>query len=673
MTVFIPVEQPLEVWKLEISNNSGRIREFDLFSLINWGLESYPGHYFDPRVVCEGRVYSELNALVAINNDRKNTHPRHGFFMSDAAFEDFDLSSEDFTGGGRYRAYPLAVENGKCSGSMGVQPYQGLIAAARWRFCLKPGETVSLECLLGVTDPDYEKGRLHLESLRNYFFEDDGTDKEQQRLQSRWREMVEAQVCATDDNEYDRFFNIWSKYQALNASRWVRATDMVGYRDVIQDLMGINSFDPKYTGTMLPTALRYQLPDGRAVRQFAKFQNAPHDKRMYMDSTSWIPDTLIGYLKETGDMGLLEKQEGFLDLATGKVDTGCAASVYEHALRGVRTLFEHRGLNGLCLIGHGDWNDSLDGVGHDGKGVSVWLSMALVYAAQLMRELTVRLDDRKNTALMDRIIEEMTESINSSAWDGKHYIYAFMSDGTPIGSESTEEGKIQLNVNAWSLFNGVAAAAGREKDVLESLERLRTRLGYLLVAPSYTALSRSVVGRIADILPGQFENGSIYTHGQSFVLYAMASTGRGDEAYRVLKDILPENTLPDISTGPPHQISNYTVGTDHVHFGRNIYSNFSGSLPWLRKSVERMLGLLPDFDRLVIDPCIPTHWPQYKVRKIWRGCRVTMHVTNPDARCTGVARASIDGEALPVEEGKSWIGLDKLPSGGDVSVEVILG
>ena len=52
--------------------------------------------------------------------------------------------------------------------------------------------------------------------------------------------------------------------------------------------------------------------------------------------------------------------------------------------------------------------------------------------------------------------------------------------------------------------------------------------------------------------------------------------------------------MPDISTGPPHQISNYTVGIEHEHFGRNLYSNFIGALSWLRKGAERILGLPHD-------------------------------------------------------------------------------
>jgi cellobiose phosphorylase len=672
LLAFVPVEGPLEIWRLKLVNNSGRARKLDMFCRVTWGLESYPGYYFDPRVVGEGRVYRDLNALVAINNDQNNKHPRTGFLMAGRPFADFDLAAEDFTGGGFYGSFPQAVVQGRCTGSVGIQPYLGLISAARWPLELAPGASWEIDFVLGVTDPDFDSGHRHLATLKAGLLDNRGFERELLSLEKGWQAMVDAHKCATPDPELDRFFNIWSKYQAKNTSRFTRALDKVGYRDLIQDLMSINSFDPGYTRTMLPVALRYQYPDGRAVRQFAKFAGAGHDERMYMDSTSWIPDTLIGYLRETGDMALLDQREGYLDPETGQVVTTNAATVYEHTLRGVVTLYEHRGLYGLCTIGHGDWNDSLDGVGKHGPGVSVWLSMALVYAAGLMKELTVYRGDEANTRLMDEIIATLTAAINEHAWEGSHYVYAFMPDGTPVGADSCEEGKIHLNVNTWSLFNGVAAAAGRTEQVLKAVERLRTSLGYLLVTPGYSKRSKSV-GRIADMPAGQFENASIYTHGQSFMVYALATMGRGEDAWAALKTILPENTLPDIATGPPHQVSNYTVGIEHKHFGRNLYSNFSGALSWLRKSLDDMLGLRPGFEHLTVDPCIPGQWKEYKVLKNWRGCRVEMKVSNPGGVSTGVSSASMNGRALAVENGKVTIPAAELPADGRVLLEVVMG
>ncbi|MEA1997145.1 MAG: hypothetical protein U9N45_05875, partial [Gemmatimonadota bacterium] len=399
----------------------------------------------------------------------------------------------------------------------------------------------------------------------------------------------------------------------------------------------------------------------------------PHDLRMYMDNCCWITDTIVEYVKETGDTALLECKEGFFDPETERVDNRRKASLYEHTLLSLKALFEHREPEtGLNLIGHGDWNDSLDEVGKDGDGVSVWLSMALVYAARKFRELARRLGDTGSSALMDRIVDEMTATINDTAWDGDHYVYAFMPDGVPVGSSSCEEGKIHLNVNAWSLFSGVAEKGGHVTQVLDALSKLDTPLGHLLIHPPYTQKSR-FVGRIADIVPGQFENGSIYTHGQSFWIYGLVTLGMGDEAFREMKKLMPNATVPDIATGPLHQLSNYTVGIDHEHFGRNLYSNFTGSISWLRKSLDRMFGVLAEFDGLVLDPCVPSEWENFEVVKVFRGSRVHVAFRNPQGKNTGVVSARLDGEELEVVNGKALIPLESLDGREKAEVKVVMG
>jgi len=672
LLVFVPVDDPLEVWRMKFTNNTSRKRRLKFFLWLNWGLESYPAYYFDPRVVGLGRRYEELQALVALNRDQNNRHPRTGFLMSSRPFNGFDMAAEDFTGAGHTRLFPRAVEQGRCRNSLGVQPYLGLIAAMQFDLELEAGQSHTLDFLLGVTDSDRAKGGIHLRGLRQVYFKPGGIQARLAELESSWSGMIGSHLVKSPDREVDRFFNVWSKYQAKNTARLTRALDKVGYRDVLQDLMSINSFNPEYTATMLPTVLRYQLADGRAIRQFAKFKDAPHDLRMYMDSSSWIADTLVDYVKETGDEAILEREEGFYDPETDRVEEKDKSTLYEHTLRSLKGLYEQRGLHGLCKIGHGDWNDALDSVGKSGDGVSVWLSTALVYAASRFRELTLRRRDSGNTRLMDEIIEVMTGAINTHAWDGEHYVYAFMADGTPVGSSENPEGKIHLNVNTWALFSGVAEKAGRVEKVLAALSGLETPLGYLLLSPAYTEKSKQV-GRIADITPGLFENASIYAHGQSFAIYALAALGRGDEAFRELKKILPSSTLPDISTGPAHQLSNFTVGVEHEQYGRNFYSNFCGALAWMRKALDRMFGVLADFDGLVIDPCIPSSWKSFEVIKVFRGCSVQVLYSNPESVCRGVVQASAEGEALQLERGAAVIPQEFLSGRKQVTAEILLG
>ena len=673
LRVFVPVDDTCEVWTIRLTNHSKRPRKLKLFTRVNWGLESHPSYYFDPRMTSMGDHLKDLRAIVALNMHQANALPRAGFMMSSAAFRSFDLSGEEYTGGGYYREFPRAVAEGRCRNSMGLQPYLGSVGALQFEVGLAPGASRTLHLLVGRTEMEQAAYRKHLTALRSKFLSAGGVEREFRALAESWREKLGRVALRSPDEEVDRAYNIWLKYQQHNTARFIRALDQVGYRDILQDLLGLCNFNSQYVRNFLPIVLNHQLRDGRAIRQFFKYPgtNASNDERMYGDSPAWIADTLVSYVEETGDFGLLDEKVGFYDLGTHSQDNRVKKTVYEHAAIALEGLFRNRGRKGLCRIGYGDWNDAMDGLSKRGKGVSTWLSAALVFAAQRMLALARHLGDQRTTRSMERIIATTTRAINANAWDGDHYVFGFNDDGVAIGSESSEEGRLHATVNAWMLFTGIAAAAGRERKVLKALERLWTPIGIASLDLPYTRKSRELAGRIADIAGGQFENGAVYTHGHSFFIYGLAVTGRADQAYREMKLSLPDNTFPDITTGPPHQQSNFAVGPSHPHFGVNPYSNFTGSTAWYLKTIDRMVGVLADFDGLRIAPAAPAAWKEYRLRKQFRGVdyHFTFRHTSGKSRVQSV---TVNGKALAPVKGEYKIPLPARKPGRPVAVEVEL-
>ncbi len=672
LTVFVPVDDPLEVWRLNLSNRGDCARRLSLFVAVNWGMESFPGHYFDPRVVCRGVVLENVSALLAVNSDKKNSNPRHGFLAVDRPWTGFYMSGEAFRGNGAQTGAPEAVREGACRNSTGEQPFRGLVSAMQFDLEFAAGETLSLTFLQGTANENPSKAESQIKGWREKYLGEDSFESERLRVEKRWRSMFATQLARTPDGELDRFFNVWFKYQGRNSLRIPLSLDMVGYRDSLQYLMGVTPFNPRYVAAHLPTVIRHQYEDGSAMRGFARHAGAPHDLRNYLDCCSWMSDTLAGYVQLTGDREFCFREEGFFSRVAGRVDETNKATLYEHARRSIEGLWSYRNQHGLCLIGHGDWNDSLDGVGADGRGVSVWLSMAFVFAARRFAGLARWLGEETDAAWAEKLAAEMTEVINATSWDGHHYIYAFMGDGTPVGATSCAEGKIHLNVNAWSLFNGVADKSSRVGQVLQALEKIDTPFGKLLISPPYTAASRQV-GRIADMVPGLFENGSIYTHGHSFLAYGLVNQGMGERAWKELRKVLPSSTIPDISTGPAHQVSNFAVGPSHNQFGCNFYSNFTGAVSWLRRTVERMLGLVADYDSLLIDPVAPPQWDGYRAVREFRGCRISATVENPQGVERGVVRALFNGEELPVSGGKSALPVAMIEGRKKAGLKITLG
>ncbi len=673
LRVFIPVDDTCEVWTIRLRNESSRRRSLKLFARVNWGLESHPSYYFDPRVTSQGDHLKDLRAIVALNRHKANALPRTGFMMSSAVFSSFDLSGEEFTGGGHFRPFPRAVQEGRCRNSLGLQPYLGLTGVLQFTLNLAPGASRTIHVLVGRTEMQEADYRRHLSRLRKKFFPGRGVEDEFQKMQEAWREKLSRVQLKSPDEEIDRTYNVWLKYQQHNTARFTRALDQVGYRDVLQDMLGLCNFDPEYVRSFLPITLNYQLGDGRAIRQFFKYPgtNAPNDERMYGDSPVWIADTLVSYLQETGDFSLLEQEVGFYDLETHQQDNRVKKSVYAHAVMALEGLFENRGQKGLCRIGYGDWNDAMDGLSKRGEGVSTWLSAALIFGARRMLSLARHLHDTRTAESMEHIIAAMTKAINENAWDGDHYVFGFNDDGIAIGSRSSEEGRIHATVNAWMLFTGVAAAVGREEKVLKALTRLWTPIGTASLDIPYTSRSRDVAGRIADITGGQFENGAIYTHGHSFLLYGLAATGRADQGYEELKLCLPGNTFPDIATGPPHQQSNFAVGPTHPNFGMNLYSNFTGSTAWYLKAIDQMIGVLADFDGLRVAPAAPSAWREYELRKRFRGISYHFRFRHESGK-NAVRSVTVDGEPLAPIDGEFKIALPERRPKHTVEVEVLM-
>jgi cellobionic acid phosphorylase len=203
------------------------------------------------------------------------------------------------------------------------------------------------------------------------------------------------------------------------------------------------------------------------------------------------------------------------------------------------------------------------------------------------------------------------------------------------------------------------------------MRRLATPIGLALIDKPYTQRSRELAGRIADVTPGQFENGAVYTHAHAFYVYGLVSSGRAGEAYQQMKLALPGNTFPDIATGPPHQQSNFAVGPSHPSFGMNFYSNFTGATAWYLRTIERMAGVLADFDGLRIAPAAPPEWREYEVRKHFR--RVHYHFRfHHRSKRNEVKSVMVDGRPLRPADGEFAIGLPKRRLARPVQVEVVM-
>lgn len=85
----------------------------------------------------------------------------------------------------------------------------------------------------------------------------------------------------------------------------------------------------------------------------------------------------------------------------------------------------------------------------------------------------------------------------------------------------------------------------------------------------------------------------------------------------------------EIRESEPYSYCQFIAGKDHTAYGRARHPFMTGSGGWSYFSATRyMLGIRPDYDCLIIDPCIPADWEGFEVTRRWRGATYHIKVEN---------------------------------------------
>ena len=101
------------------------------------------------------------------------------------------------------------------------------------------------------------------------------------------------------------------------------------------------------------------------------------------------------------------------------------------------------------------------------------------------------------------------------------------------------------------------------------------------------------------------------------------------------------------------------AGKDAFTPGEAKNSWLTGTAAWNYFAISQyILGVRPEYNGLVVDPCIPAEWPGFKVTRIFRGVKYHIEVENPSSSNRGVRKLIIDdreieGNLIPLFEAGS--------------------
>ena len=657
-TYFVPLGQTFEYWRLKVTNESDRPRQLSLFSFCEftnqWDTFQDSVNLQYSLFIVRGELTGDNLLRIAIQDNL--TPETEGFFIHDIArhswmglagstIDGYDTSREAFIGA--YHGYhdPMVVEKGQCTNSNAFG--DNACGSLQTNLSLQPGESREILVVLGIGDARStgKKTMAEYGSLER-------AETELQKLKDHWHEKLGSLVVETPDEEFNHTVNVWGLYNSLISFAWSRSASLVyngerdglGFRDSVQDVLGVVAAVPEEARQRLELMLTGQVSTGGAMPIVQPFghqpgKEKPPDREEYRsDDCLWFFNAVPAYVNETGDVDFYTRILPYADEGS--------ATVFGHLKRALEFNLERTGKHGLPCGLAADWNDCLK-LGYYGE--SLFVAFQVRYGLTIYSEIAdqLGLPEESGWALGER--KKLDASIQACAWDGNWFIWAIGDDGTVYGTKEQKEGQVYLNTQAWSVISGAATPEQARLCLQTVKERLATPYGLMLCAPPFVKMPIDVM-RAVVFNPGIKENAGIFNHTNGWGVMAECMLGNGDRAYEYYRSSMPAayNTRAEIRQSEPYVHGQTTYSSFSPRPGNTRTSWLTGAAAWSYFSATQyILGLRPEAAGLRLDPCIPSTWSGFTITRIFRSKTYHIKVHNPDGVCKGVVKMTVDGKNIP--------------------------
>ena len=652
---FVPVDDAIKISRLKITNRSARTRRLSITAYVEWVLGS-------SRTTTAAFVVTEIDAqtgaMFAQNRWSNDFDDQVAFADLAGRQTAWTGDRAEFIGREGTLARPLALtRDAQLSNRVGA----GLdpCGALQSRVTLSANGSVEIVFFLGETGT-----RAAAQSLIAKYRAAD-LDAVLADVTKQWDDITGAVQVKTPDRALDILVNRWLPYQTLACRVWARtgfyqASGAYGFRDQLQDVMALCVSRPDLTRAHLLRAAARQFSEGD-VQHWWLPETGRGIRTRVTDDRIWLAYATAHYVEVTGDWSVLNEMVSFLEgpvLREGERDaffepkiSTKQASLFEHCALALDSSLAI-GPHGLPLMGTGDWNDGMDRVGEGGKGESVWLGWFLYSTLVTFARQAERRGENSRAHDWLTHTRALKDALEQQAWDGDWYRRAYFDDGTPLGSVSNSECRIDSIAQSWSVISGAAESARAERAMAavdKYLVRRDDQLALLFTPPFDHSVPDP--GYIKGYPAGIRENGGQYTHAAVWSAFAFAMLGDGDRAFELLSLLNPINHANSHTGVHRYKVEPYVISADvysmYPHVGRGGWTWYTGSAGWFyRVALERILGFRLRGDNLLLDPCIPKAWPGYEISFRYRSARYQISVENPLGVCHGILAIKLDGQML---------------------------
>ena len=695
LTAFVPVHDACEVNRVVLTNEGSSEKKLDLFSYVEfclWNAEDDSTNF--QRNFSTGEV-EVVGSTIYHKTEYRERRNHYAVYSVNVPVDGFDTSRDAFVGLYNGARNPQAVTEGKCHNSIahGWAP----VGAHQIKVTLAPGESKTFIYVLGFCENPRDKkfvapnviNKEPADKLLAKYQTAEQAQAALDELKTYWTKLLTTYTVHTDDEKLNRLVNIWNQYQCMVTFNMSRSASYfesgmgrgMGFRDSCQDLLGFVHLIPERARERIIDIANTQFADGSTYHQYqplTKKGNAAIGGG-FNDDPLWLIAGTAAYLRETGDYSILDEKCAF------DSDFSVAEPLLKHLDLSFNYTATHLGPHKIPLIGRADWNDCLNlncfseepgesfqttGPSEGPVAESVFIGgMFVKYGTEYADILHhVGIDDRAKE--VEKAVIDMKAALETAGWDGEWFIRAFDANSNPVGSHECEEGQIYIEPQGMCVMAGVGVESGKAEKALESVkEKLDTKYGIVLLTPAYTKYHVEL-GEISSYPPGYKENAGIFCHNNPWIACAETVLGHGNRAFEVFRKTCPIylEDISEIHRTEPYVYCQMVAGKDAPTFGEGKNSWLTGTAAWTFTAMSQyILGIKPQLDGLMIDPCIPSDVKGYTLDRKFRGVDYHITIDNTAGVEKGVKQITVDGAPI---EGQI---IPPSSDGTDVTVKVVMG